>query len=491
MGDLSSTKEKVASNLVWRLLERFGAQFVTLIVSIVLARILDPTAYGTIALVMVFVAILQVFVESGLATALIQKKEADDLDFSTVFHFNIVASLLLYFLLFFLSPLVAEFFNKDELTIILRILGLSVIISGIKSVQQSFIAREMKFRLFFFATLGGTIGAAIIGIWFALLGFGVWALVAQYLFNLTVDTIILSLLIKWHPKMIFSFERLKSLFSYGWKLLISALIATTYNELQSLVIGKRYSSDSLAFFDRGRQFPNLIVTNINSSIDSVLLPTMSKEQDNKERVKLMTRRSIKISTYIMMPMMVGLAVCAEPIVLLLLTEKWLPAVPFLRIFCIIYAFYPIHTANLNAIKAVGRSDYFLIIEIIKKLVGLTIIFITMFISVEAIAYGMIITTILSQIINSWPNKKLLNYSYFDQIKDMAPQLLLSLLMGVFVFLIGIIPFPAWAILIIQVSSGVVIYIVLSRLFRIDSYYYVVDLCKKMLVPKINRITKRG
>ena len=248
----------------------------------------------------------------------------------------------------------------------------------------------------------------------------------------------------------FSFKRLKSLWSFGWKLLVSSLIDTLYKNLRKLIIGKRYTDADLGFYDNGQKIPAFIDGCINSSIDSVLLPTLSSEQDDRERVKMMTRRAIGISSYIMLPLMVGLAVCAEPLVRLILTEKWLPCVPYLRIFCITYAFYPIHTANLNAIKAVGRSDVYLKLEVIKKIIGLVILLSTMWISVYAIALGLIFTSFTSQIINSYPNKKLLGYSYFDQIKDIIPSLLLSLLMGAAVYSVTFIGLSDFLTLLIQV-----------------------------------------
>ncbi len=469
--------KNVISNLIWRFMERCGAQGVTFIVSIVLARLLDPTVYGTVALVTVFTTIMQVFVDSGMGNALIQKKDADDLDFSSVFYFNIIVCTMLYLLMFIAAPFIASFYKMPELTSIVRVLSLVLIISGVKNVQQAYVSRNMLFKKFFFSTLGGTIGAAIVGIVMAYMGYGVWALVAQMLFNTLIDTIILWITVKWRPKMMFSFSRLKSLFSYGWKLLVSALLDTVYNDLRQLIIGKMYSSDDLAFYNQGKKFPNLIVTNINTSIDSVLLPTMSKEQDDSERVKQMTRRAIKTSTYLMMPIMIGLAVCAEPLVSLILTDKWLPCVPFLRIFCITYAFYPIHTANLNAIKAMGRSDLFLKLEIIKKIVGLASIVITMWFGVMAMAYSLLVTSLLSQIINSWPNKKLLNYSYIDQLKDILPQICLSLMMGAIAFLVQFIGLNNILTLLIQIIISVVVYIWGSKIFHIDSYKYLIDTVK--------------
>ena len=472
---MSSTN--VITNFFWRFLERCGAQGVTFIVSIVLARLLDPTVYGTVALVTIFTTIMQVFVDSGMGNALIQKKDADDLDFSSVFYFNMAMCSVLYLIMFFAAPLIASFYRMPELTAIVRVLSFVVVISGVKNVQQAYVSRHLMFKRFFFSTLGGTIGAAVIGIAMAYLGFGVWALVAQMLFNAAVDTTILWITVKWRPKKMFSFQRLKSLFSYGWKLLASSLIDTVYNDLRQLIIGKKYSSGDLAYYNQGKKFPQLIVTNINTSIDSVLLPTMSKAQDDMAAVRSMTRRAIKTSTFLMMPAMIGLAVCAEPLVQLILTEKWLPCVLFLRIFCITYAFYPIHTANLNAIKAMGRSDLFLKLEIIKRTVGIIAILITMWISVQAMAYSFLVTTILNQIINSWPNKKLLNYSYLEQVKDMMPQILLSLGMGAAIYAVSFLHLSASLTLLIQIPLGVLVYWSGSKIFHVESYTYIIEMVK--------------
>ncbi len=474
--------EKILGNFIWRFLERCGAQGVSFVVSIVLARLLAPEVYGTIALVTVFTTLLQVFVDSGFGTALIQKKDADDLDFSTVFYFNIVFSIMLYMLIFFTAPLIANFYKNQALIPIIRVLSLNILISGVKNVQQSYVSKNMIFKKFFFVTIGASISSAIVGIGMAYSGFGIWALVGQQLVNTFLSATFLWFTVKWRPKLIFSFSRLKTLFSFGWKLLASALIDTLYADLRTLIIGKLYTSSDLAFYNKGKQFPQLIVTNINSSIDSVLLPTMSAVQDAKEAVKAMTRRAIKTSTYIIMPMMMGLAICAEPIVRLLLTDKWLPCVPFLRIFCFTFAFYPIHTANLNAIKAMGRSDLFLKLEIIKKAVGLVFLLSSIRFGVLAMAYTLLITSVTSQIINSWPNKKLLNYSYLEQLKDMGENIILSLIMGVCVYCINFLGLAPILTLIIQVSLGIGIYIAGSAIFKLESFGYVLNLLKKFL-PK--------
>ena len=479
-------KNSTLKNFVWRFAERCGAQLVTFIVSIVLARILAPEDYGQIALITVFTTIMQVFVDSGLGTALIQKKDADDLDFSSVFYFNFVICLILYVVMFVTAPFIAGFYGNSSLTSIIRVISLTIVISGVKGIQQSYVSRNMMFKRFFYLTLGGPVFSAFFGIALAYAGFGVWAIVAQQLSNTAIDTLILWLTVKWRPKRMFSWVRLKGLLSFGWKMLASSLLDTVYNNIRSLIIGKMYSSSDLAYYDQGKKFPNVIVTNINTSIDSVLLPTMASAQDHAGRVKSMTRRAIKTSTYIMAPLMMGLAFCAEPIVGLVLTDKWLPCVPFLRIFCVTYMFYPIHTANLNAIKAMGRSDLFLKLEIVKKVVGIALLLSTMWFGVMAMAYSLLISSILSQIINSWPNRKLLRYGYLEQLKDILPGIALAVLMGCCVNLVELFHLTNIVTLLIQIPLGALIYIIASALLHLESFEYMMDLIRPMIRKAIRR-----
>lgn len=473
----------IVSNLFWRFLERIGAQLVSFVISILLARLLDPSAYGTVALMTVFLTIMQVFVDSGLGNALIQKKEADNLDFSTVFYTNIVFCIILYSVIFIISPVIAKFYGDVNISVYMRVLGLSIIISGVKNVQQAYVSKNMLFKKFFFSTLGGTIVAGIIGVIMAYNDFGVWALIIQQIVNLAIDTLVIWITVDWRPKVEFSFSRLKLLYSYGWKLLVSSLLETIYNNLRQLIIGKIYSSSDLAYYNRGMQIPNLIVQNINTSIDSVLLPAMSKEQDRKFKVKEMTRKAIKVSTYVMSPIISGLIVVAEPLVLLLLTEKWLPSIFYMRIFCLAFMFQPIHTANLNAIKALGKSDLFLKLEIVKKIIGLTLLLSSMFISVKALAVSFLLTSVLSQIVNSWPNKKILDYGYLSQLKDIFPSIVLSIIMGIIIYPIQYLKLSSIFVLVIQIVFGAIIYILGSKIFKLDVYLYLKNIVFSFLKKK--------
>nr|MBQ6241654.1 lipopolysaccharide biosynthesis protein [Lachnospiraceae bacterium] len=463
MGD---NGRRISSNFLWRFLERFGAQGVSFIVSIRLAQLLGPDPYGQVAIVTIITTIVSVFVSCGLNDALVQKKDADDLDFSTVFYFNIVMCVVLYALLFAAAPLVAKINKDPDLIWPIRGLGLILIFGGIKNIQTAYVARNLIFKRFFFATLGGTIVAAVVGLWMAHNGYGVWALIVQNLVNITIDTIILWITVKWRPKRMFSFERLKGLFSYAWKLLASTLVDTVYSKLYQMVIALKYTDIDLAFYNKGDTFPNLLVTNINDATNSVLLPVMAAEQDDRAKVKETTRKAIQVSSFIIMPMMAGLAACATPLVRLLLHEQWMPAVPFLQIFCFVYAFYCVHTANLNAIKALGRSDLFLKLEILKKIVGITTLLVTVNISVLAMALGSIFNSVMSQLINSWPNRKLLNYRYGEQLKDMAPHILLALVMAAAVYAVQFLGLPDLATVLIQIPLGILLYFAGAALLKV-------------------------
>ena len=471
---------KVFSNLIWRFFERVGAKLISVVVQLILARLLAPEVFGTVAIVIVITDILQVFVESGFGTALIQKKDADSLDFSSVFYFNIAACLFLYALLFLSAPLLAKLYSDPQLTAIFRAVGLILIISGVRNVQQAYVARNMLFKRFFFSTLGGTLCAAATGILMALKGFGVWAYVAQYLANSLVGTVILWLTVDWRPEAAFSFERLKALFSYGWKLLVSSLLNTISDKLRPLIIGIRYSASDLAFYNEGIIFPNLIVENVNTSIDSVLLPALSSQQDNAENVRLMTRRAVSVSSYIMWPLMLGLFACARPLVSLILGEKWLPCVVYIQIFCLYYALFPIHTANLNAIKSMGRSDIFLKLEIIKKLLDLAVVLATLFIGVKAMAIGLLAEGVINLAINSKPNASLINYPLREQIKDILPSFLAAAFMALPVLAVRLLNLGDFVTLLIQLLLGCGLYVGISLLFKLEQFSYVLGIIRKLV-----------
>lgn len=468
---MEETKINILSNFVWRFLERCGAQFVGFIVGIVLARLLTPDDYGVVSLMWVFLTIFGVFIDGGLGNALIQKKKADETDFSTVFYVNVLLCIALYAVLFLAAPLIATFYGLPEIKWMIRILGITLLISGVKGIQVAYVSRNMLFKKFFYSTLIGTIGAAVVGIAMAYWGFGAWALIVQSLLNNMIDTCILWITVKWRPQKVFSWSRFKELFGFGSRILVSSVIDSIYDNIRSLIIGKVYSSEDLAYYNRGRSWPNLIISNVNTSIDSVLLPSLSKVQDNVETLKNRVRRAIILSTYIMAPLLLGLAATATSIIRIVLTEKWMESIFFMRIFCIISIFYSIHTSNLNAIKALGRTDIFLKLEIIKKIVGLLALVITVPISVKAIGISLLVTSFVNQIINSWPNKKLLNYGYMEQFRDICPGVILAFIMALCIYPIQWLGLSDIVTLVSQVLAGAAIYIGGSIIFKLESFQY--------------------
>ncbi len=471
---MNDTKNKVLSGLIWKFGERISAQVVTFVVSVILARLLPTEAYGLITLVTIFITFANCVVTNGFGSSLIQKKDATNTDFSTVLYFQLFASTVIYIILFVTAPLIASFFGEgyELLAPVLRVLGLRIPLTAINNVQQSYVSKKMIFRKFFFSTIIGTIISAVVGIWMAYEGYGVWALVAQYLTNTIVGTIVLAITIKWKPELKFSIASLKELFKYGWKILIASIIGEIYNELRTLIIGKLYTSNDLAFFDKGKQIPNIIVTNINTTISNVLFPAISNAQNNITDVRNMMRRSIKTTAYIMCPLMFGLAVVAEPVISLLLTDKWLPCVPYLQIYCITYCFEPIQTSNLQAIKALGRSDIVLRLEIIKKGSSILILFAVMNFGVDAIAYSLYLTTLIASIANTMPNKKLIDYSYRALFVDMSAGIVISAIMAAVVYAVGmLLNLGTLTELIIQVATGGIVYFAVSAIFKVEAFTY--------------------
>ena len=477
-----SLKSSVITSLIWKFLERIGTQGVQFVVAIVLARLLAPADFGLIALVTVFIALANVFVQSGLNTALIQKKDADNLDFSTVFYASLVIAALLYGLLFVGAPLLADFYNgQTKLIPVIRVLGIVLLLGAVNSVQEAYVARNMMFKKFFYRSVGAIIPSGVFGIALAYLGYGIWALVGQQLMNTFLMCIIMWFTVKWRPQLMFSFIRFKSLFSFGWKLLCSALLDTGYRNVRDLVIGKMFSPADLGFYNRGSQFPKLIIMNINASIQSVLLPSLSTVQDDKPRLKSLARRAIKTSSFLILPMMAGLAAVAKPLTLVILGEKWLPAVPFIQICCFSFAFWPIHTTNLSAINAVGRSDVFLKLEIIKKIYGLTVLALAiwLFRTPIGIALSGAITAPLGSFVNAYPNKKLLNYGFGEQMKDFLPSFALSIAMGLGIYIlsnfVNLNPFLQLPLLTI---IGMCFYLGVAWLLRFESLEYIVNTIKE-------------
>lgn len=471
------TKNTVFSNLFWKFSEKSVIEIVSFIVSIIIARLLDPSDIGIVALTTGLISIFSIFIDTGLGSALIQKLNPDDEDYSTVFFANIILCLIIYVLLFFCAPIIANYYNNVLLTKLIRILGIKVIVLAIKNVQHAYISKNMLFKKFFYSSLSGTIIAGVVGIIMALNGFGVWSIVALDLIDCVVDTFVIWITIKWRPSFVFSLSKFKTLFSYGWKIFVSGLLDEVYNRLYQLVIGKKYSPADLAYYDKGDSIPRKIVKNINSSINNVMMPVLSNSQDDLLRMKNIGKRMLTINFYIVAPILFGIMAISDNMIVLLLTEKWLPVLPYLKIMCIVYLIYPIDLCNLNIIKSLGRSDIFLKLEIIKKIIGLIILIVSSNYGIFAMVCGVLISSIIGCLINAYPNKRLINYGLIKQIKDLLPIILLNLFMYLGVYFISFINVNLYIKMLIQILCGVALYIIPSYVLKIDSFEYCFGILK--------------
>lgn len=473
----------VVKGLFWKFSERMCSQLVSFFVSIMLARLLTPDDYGAVSLITIFITISNVLITNGFSSALVQKKAADQLDFSSAFFFNFVLGIIIYGVLYLAAPVISKFYDIPELSPALRVLAIVVPIMGINSVQQAYVSRNMLFKKFFYSTLSGTLLSGVLGVILAYKNYGIWALVIQYVVNNTVNMLVLFGILEWKPELKVSMKRIRGLFSYGWKLLCSGLLDTGYSQIRGILIGKLYSSTDLGYYNRGQQYPQLVVTNINTTISSVLFPVLSKSQDNRNEVKIYTRKAIQVSSYIMWPIMAGLGICAEPIVRIMLTSKWLPCVPYLQIACFTYGIWPIHTANLEALKAMGRSDLFLKLEVIKKAIGMIVLLVTIPFGIMTMAMSAVWVSVISAFINAWPNRKILNYSYIEQIKDMLPSMCLSAIMIALVFPLKFVILNDWLLILAQALLGAGFYLLMSVILKIDGLFFVFNTIKKITLDR--------
>lgn len=476
------TKNRVFSSFIWSVSERFGAQFIGIVVNILLARLLNPEDFGILAIMVIFTNLANQLVQNGFNTSLIQNKDVTDEDYSSVFNVSMLITLGVYLVIYAVAPIIADFYNSPGLVKPLRVLALIVFPGTIQSVQTAKLKRNLEFKKLFVLTLISSITGGGVGIFLAFRGSGVWALVGQQLIGSISTCIVLFYALKWKPHIVINFQRIKILFSYGWKLLVASLLNTVYNDITGLVIGKKYNTSMLAYYDKGQMFPSRMVTSINDSIQNVMLPALSQYQDEREKCKELMRQSVKVSCYVIFPLMAGLAAVANPLVSAILTDKWLACVPFLQLACINYAFNPIASANLQAMKAMGRSDIFLKLEIIKKVIGMIVLVITVFCfeSPLAIVAGTTATIPLGLFINAYPNKRIVGYSFSEQMKDILPSLLLSLQMFAIVYVVSYIHLNNIILLIVQMGVGAAVYIVSSKIFHVESFDLLLNIIKSYL-----------
>jgi O-antigen/teichoic acid export membrane protein len=485
-----SLKQKVITGLLWRGLERVSTQAGGFIIAIILARILPPKDFGTIAIVSVFIGFANVFVDSGFGTALIQKKEVDDRDYNSVFYLNLAVALVMYLICFFAAPMVAAFYKEEVLTEVLRVAALSLIIGVFSSIQLAVMNREMNFKLSLNVRVITLLLTSTTGIALACSGFGVWSLVCSQITGATATAVMLWFSVSWRPRVMFSAQSARGLFKFGSKYLFARMITEFYNNLSTLFIGKCFSLSTLAFYSRGFLFPSYIVCSISDTINSVLFPALASCQHDHEQMKGMLRRSVSTSTLILFPILVGLAVVAKPMIIVLLTEKWLPSTTYLQISCLTVAFWPVLGINLQAVNALGRSDVFLWTEILNKAVGVAIFFATLPHGMMAVVIGQAAYSVLMCLgFYPWINHRFLGYSFAEQMGDIAPALGCALGMGVIVLPFALLVKSQFVLLVCQVAAGILCYGLLCHFFRLKSLAYVFAVLHEKL-PGLSRMFPR-
>lgn len=480
---MAFTRGTILNSFFWKLFEKLSAQLIQFVVTIVLARLLLPSEYGTIALIAIFIQLCDVIIDGGLNTALIQKKNSDNVDFSTILYFSLGMSAILYGIMFFAAPWISTFYKQPDLLPVVRVLSLSLPFYAFSSIQRAYVSKNMLFQRLFYSSLGAIILSGGLGIYMAYSGYGVWALVVQNVSYQFFTSLIMWFTVRWRPVFKFSVERFKGLFSYGWKIFGANLITSLFVNIRKLVIGKFYQPASLAYYDKGEQLPSLVMNNIFSSVQTILLPTFSDSQDNRPRVKAMMRRSTKLSCFVIYPLMVWMIVAAKPLILLLLTEKWIAVVPFVQILCIANFFRPITISNWEAIKALGYSGTTLKLEVLKKIVDISILVVSAMIGVYAIAWGCVLFNLICVFINLAPNKKLLDYGIFEQLVDAVPTLLIALAMGGVIYWIQLLPLSYFVIILLQALLGCVFYVGLNWLLKDESFIYILQMIKNKINSK--------
>lgn len=475
---MESTRTKVVKSFFWKFLERFSVQGINFIVTIVLARVLLPEDYGVVALVSIFLTLAEVIAEGGFGTALVQKKDSDNIDFSTVFYFSLIIAIILYGTLFVSAPLISKFFKQGSLSKLLRVLGLSVVFYSINSVQKAYVSRKMLFRKLFVCTLVAVIVSGFLGIVMAFRGMGAWALVIQALSNQIFTTLLLWLVVKWHPNLVFSKQRFLQLFDFGWKILTTNFIITLFTRIRTLVIGKLFSPSSLAYYEKGNQFPSLISENVCGSIQTVIFPVLSEAQDDRTKVAAMMQKVVNTSCLFMFPIMLGMFSCAEQLVVLLLTEKWIGAVPFLRIVCLAFLFTPISIPNQQAITSLGYSGLTLKMEAIRKCLDVVILVVSCFFGIKAIAWGVVLYDFLCLFINLFPNRRLLNITIIEQLYGVLPSFIAAIIMLLSIYWINYMSWHPAIQLTTSLFLGTLIYGIMCRLFKIECFMEILNIIRR-------------
>jgi len=483
---MSSLKQKTISGLTWSFIDNFSNIGIQFIIGIILARILSPKEFGLIGMITVFISISQSFIDSGFSNSLIRKNNCTQKDYSTVFYFNLIIGVVFYTLLFFLAVPISNFFNEPKLIEIIRILGIVLIISSFSIIQRAILTKRVDFKLQTKISIISSIVSGAIAIYMAYSGYGVWSLVWKTIVATLTTSTLLWFWNNWHPQFIFNFKVLVEHFKFGYKLLLSGLINTLYLNVYYLIIGKFFSAVELGYYTRAEQFSNLPSSNITGVINRVSYPVLSQLQDEPLKLKSGYKKLIKTTMFISFVLMIGMAAIAKPLILTLIGVKWASSIIYLQLLCFSAMLYPLHALNLNILNVKGRSDLFLKLEIIKKIVAIPIIFVVIFLGVKAMIFGFIILSFAAYFLNAHWSGKLINYSIKEQILDIIPSFLLSLFMGLIVFSLEyVVPLKPLYLLLLQFSLGAFLTIFFSKLFKLEGYMEI----KEIIISKFPSLNK--
>ncbi len=475
-----SLKDKTVKGVAWSGIDNLTQYGVSFIVSIVLARLLSPDDYGLIGIIAIFTAVCSTFIYAGFGTALIRKKDATDEDYNTVFLVNLFTSLFLYAVIFLSSPLIADFFKREELNVLTRVSAFGLIIGALAFVQQTILTKRIDFKTQTKITFIASIVSGIVGISMALLGLGVWALVFQGLVSGMARTLLLFSYNRWIPSFRFSYQSFQELFGFGWKLMVSSLLDTVWKQLYQVVVGKFYNPATLGQYTRANSFSELFSSNLTSVIQRVTYPVLSEIQNEKERMVVAYRKIIKITMFISSIAMFALGAVSEPLLYCLIGPKWHEAATYLPLICISASSYPIHALNLNMLQVQGRSDLFLGLEIVKKIIFVGPLFIGAFIGILPMLYANLITTIIAFFLNSHYSGKMIGYSSWMQIKDVAPSYGIALIVALSVYFLKYMPITNWVILPMQIVVGIVAFVLVCKMFRVEEYVAAMNMLKPIL-----------
>lgn len=464
-----SLRGKTVKGVGWSLIDSISGQGITFLVGLILARLLTPEEYGLIGIITIFIAVFNSIVDSGFSNALIRKNDAEDLDYNTVFIINLVVSVVLFFALFFSAPLIADFFNQPQLSPLSRVMASIVIINAFAIIQRTLLVKNIDFKTQTKVSLISSISSGVIGICMAYNDYGVWSLVGQQISRQLINTIFLWVYSRWSPKLQFSWNSFKELFSFGWKLLISGLIDTIWREIYQVVIGKCYSPATLGQYTRAQQFGSIFSSNLNNVVQRVSYPALSAIQDEKVRLKQAYRRVIKVTMLVTFVLMLGLAAISKPMIQVLIGDQWVMAAKLLPIICLQMMLYPLHSLNLNMLQVLGRTDLFLKLEIIKKMISVIPILLGVFVGIYWMLWGSVLTGFFAYYLNTYYSGKFLNYSMWAQVKDILPAFCVSVIVAIVTYMVSLFPFTPVVLLSIQLLVGLSLTLILCECFKLEEY----------------------